>query len=49
MMIKLGGLLPLCVNADNTAQGTSQAYNTIVEESVVAESGKGNQNIAEIA
>jgi hypothetical protein len=46
---KLGGLLPLCVDTDHTAQGTSQTYNTVVEESVVAKTGKGNQDIAEIA
>ena len=49
IIAKLGGLLPLSVDTDKTAQSTSQADNTIVEELVVAKTGKGNQDVAEIA
>lgn len=49
MIAKLGGLLPLCVDADDTAQSASQAHNTVVEVFVVAKTGKGNQDIADIA
>jgi hypothetical protein len=46
---KLGGLLPLCVDTDKTAQGTSQAHDTVVKESVVAKTGKRNQDITGVA
>ena len=49
IIAKLGGLLPLSVDTDKTAQSTSQTDNTIVEELVVAKTGKGNQDVAEIA
>ena len=49
VIAKLGGLLPLSVDTDKTAQSTSQTDNTIVEELVVAKTGKGNQDVAEIA
>lgn len=46
---RLCRLLPLCVNTNNTAQSTSKTDNAIVEEADPAETGDGDQDIAEIA
>jgi hypothetical protein len=48
-MARLCRLLPLCVNTNNTAQSTSKTDNAIVEEADPAETGDGDQDIAEIA
>jgi hypothetical protein len=46
--VRLSCLLPLAIDADSTAEGSSETNNTVVE-SDPAESGEGDGHVAEIA
>lgn len=49
MSSRLSSLLPLGVDADDTAQGTSKTDNAVIEEGNPSETGDGNEDIAKIA
>lgn len=49
MWSRLSSLLPLGVDTDNTAQGTSKTDDAVIEEGNPSETGDGNEDIAKIA
>lgn len=49
MCSRLSSLLPLGVDTDDAAQGTSETDNAVIEEGNPSETGDRNEDIAKIA